>query len=71
MDLKSPYLRTSRLRPRSLSSSATTSRRIYFRQASSQTDFSCDLAILFPRHQDLISVGMPHTRSQIRDGHGR
>ncbi|KAF6753921.1 hypothetical protein DFP72DRAFT_848844 [Ephemerocybe angulata] len=25
----------------------------------------------FPRHQDLISVGMPHTRLQIRDWNGR
>ncbi|KAF6753924.1 hypothetical protein DFP72DRAFT_1069135 [Ephemerocybe angulata] len=62
--------------PQNLSSFATqgpTSRRIYFRQASSQTHFSCDFAILQVSqapgpHQRWDAT---HTRLQIRDWHGR
>ncbi|KAF6764543.1 hypothetical protein DFP72DRAFT_1040299 [Ephemerocybe angulata] len=56
----------SELGPRSLSSSATqssTSRRIYFRQAFVTDSFLLRPRPPFPgRHQNLISVGMPHAR---------
>ncbi|KAF6753938.1 hypothetical protein DFP72DRAFT_1069148 [Ephemerocybe angulata] len=59
--------------PQNLSSFATqspTSRRIYFRQASSQTHFSCDFAIL-----QVSQAPGPHQRwdatHTIRDWHGR